>query len=215
MASVTKTKKSALRPARREATDLRILAATERLLGDGASFTELSVERLISEAGISRSTFYAHFEDKGALVRRLAGELISELLEAVDTWWEVAELRRRDDIERALGSVLDVYKRHEPVFLALTEASAYDESVAAEYRDRMHDVIDIGAKMVRRVQRAGAMRKVPARDTVSALTWMVERSAYQMLSTDSGASSPRLATVLTDVIWQTLYADVDETKEGR
>jgi TetR/AcrR family transcriptional regulator, ethionamide resistance regulator len=215
MASLTRSNPANSRPARREATDRRILDATVRLLAEGTGFTELSVERLISEAGISRSTFYNHFADKGALVKLLAAELTGELLEAVNTWWEVAERRRRDDIERALASVLEVYKRHEPVFLALMETSAYDESVAVEYRTRMNELIDIGAKMVRGAQRAGAMRKVPARETATALTWMVERSAYEMLNTGAGASSRRLAVVLTDVIWQTLYADVGDPKGNR
>ena len=51
----------------------RLLDATERLMRDGASFTELSVDRLSTEAGISRASFYIYFEDKGQLLRRLAG----------------------------------------------------------------------------------------------------------------------------------------------
>jgi AcrR family transcriptional regulator len=131
MASVTRPKRTtSTRPARREATERRILTATERLLADGTGFTQLSVERLISEAGISRSTFYAHFNDKGALVRRLAEEVMSELAEAGEQWWSVAERRRRGDLERSLAGVLAVYRDHQNVFLALLETSAYDEAVA-------------------------------------------------------------------------------------
>ena len=45
---------------RREQMERRLLDATE-----------LSVDRLSSEAGISRASFYIYFEDKGHLLRRL------------------------------------------------------------------------------------------------------------------------------------------------
>jgi len=47
----------------------RLLEVVQQLLDEGESFTEMSVERLVSEAGISRSTFYVYFEDKGDLLR--------------------------------------------------------------------------------------------------------------------------------------------------
>ena len=65
MPSVTR-KPQAKRQERREQIERRLLDATERLMADGASFTELSVDRLATEAGISRASFYIYFEDKGA-----------------------------------------------------------------------------------------------------------------------------------------------------
>ena len=64
MPSVTR-KPQAKRQERREQLERRLLDATERLMRDGASFTELSVDRLSSEAGMSRASFYIYFEDKG------------------------------------------------------------------------------------------------------------------------------------------------------
>lgn len=70
------------REQRREQMERRLLDATERLMRDGASFTELSVDRLSGEAGISRASFYIYFEDKGHLLRRLAGQVFGDLLTA-------------------------------------------------------------------------------------------------------------------------------------
>ena len=36
----------------------RLLEVVQHLISEDESFTEMSVERLVSEAGISRSTFY-------------------------------------------------------------------------------------------------------------------------------------------------------------
>ena len=78
MPSVTR-KPQTKRQERREQIERRLLDATERLMRDGASFTELSVDRLSSEAGMSRASFYIYFEDKGHLLRRLAGQVFADL----------------------------------------------------------------------------------------------------------------------------------------
>src|SRR4051812_20626808 len=70
MASVTRASRPSRRD-RRDAMQRRVLEATEQLVCEGVNFTELSVERLAGVAGISRSTFYVHFEDKSDLARRL------------------------------------------------------------------------------------------------------------------------------------------------
>ena len=81
MPSVTR-KPQAKRQERREQIERRLLDATERLMRDGASFTELSVDRLSTEAGMSRASFYIYFEDKGHLLRRLAGQVFTDLANA-------------------------------------------------------------------------------------------------------------------------------------
>ncbi|MGA3253246.1 MAG: TetR family transcriptional regulator, partial [Mycobacterium sp.] len=60
MPSVTR-KPQANREQRREQLERRLLDATERLMSEGASFTEISVDRLSTEAGISRASFYIYF----------------------------------------------------------------------------------------------------------------------------------------------------------
>src|SRR5262245_25985386 len=68
---------------RRAALDERVLAVVERLLAEGLRYTEISVARILQEAGIARSTFYVHFRDKTDLLSRLAGTLRQNLLEIV------------------------------------------------------------------------------------------------------------------------------------
>lgn len=86
MASVTR-KPQANRQERRGQIERLLLDATERLMADGASFTELSVDRLATEAGISRASFYVYFEDKGDLLRRLASQVFEDLADAAERWW--------------------------------------------------------------------------------------------------------------------------------
>src|ERR1700749_4566064 len=94
------------RQQRREQMEQRLLDATERLMRDGASFTELSVDRLSTEAGISRASFYIYFEDKGHLLRRLTTEVFAELASAGERWWGVAGRRNPDDVRAAMAAII-------------------------------------------------------------------------------------------------------------
>lgn len=97
MPSVTRTPPGRRSPGR-EQLERRLLDATERLMRDGASFTELSVDRLAGAAGISRASFYIYFEDKGHLLRRLASRVFGELTDSARRWLEcgrAAQPRRR------------------------------------------------------------------------------------------------------------------------
>src|SRR5256885_12848847 len=67
MPSVTR-KSQTTRAARRAELRARLLEVVERLLAHGESFTEMSVERLVSEAGLSPPTFSLYFQDQGDLL---------------------------------------------------------------------------------------------------------------------------------------------------
>ena len=83
----------------------RLLDATERLMSEGASFTELSVDRLSTEAGISRASFYIYFEDKAHLLRRLARQVMSDLADGGQRWWGVAWRHDPDDVRAAMDLI--------------------------------------------------------------------------------------------------------------
>ena len=93
MASVTR-RSHADRASRQAAMRAKMLAAVETLLEEGETFTELSVERIVAEANISRSTFYVYFEDKGHLLRALTEDLLELMVAAGREWW--ARLEQAD-----------------------------------------------------------------------------------------------------------------------
>ena len=94
MPSITRDPKAtprtspALREQRRDALRRRLLEATETLMRDGASFTELGVERLAVAAGASRATFYVYFKDKSQLLQDFAEQVLTEIADAVQQLWE-------------------------------------------------------------------------------------------------------------------------------
>lgn len=202
--SVTRTAQTS-RQDRRDVMERRLLDAIEHLVSAGASFTEVSVERLASQAGISRSTFYVHFADKGELVLRLTKRVLAELREVSGTWWAVAENAVRDDLHAATQAIVGVYRRHGAAFTAVMETATYDSAVAEELRTLMLGIIDATRQAIERGQAAGVMRPVRSAETAAALTWMVERAGYQLVRGGDPARDAVIAEVLTDIIWTTLY----------
>src|SRR5579862_1906750 len=102
MPSVTRTARNN-RSKRRDEIRVKLLVAVERLLDEGHGFTELSVERLATEAGVSRSTFYVYFEDKADLLRAWLTGIIAEVYEAAKDWWGLGQTMTKSDVHGALA----------------------------------------------------------------------------------------------------------------
>jgi AcrR family transcriptional regulator len=207
MPSVTR-KPQAKRQQRREQIERLLLDATERLMAGGASFTELSVDRLATEAGISRASFYIYFEDKGHLLRRLTGQVFDDLADGADRWWSVARRRDPADALAAMTGVIAAYRLHQPLLVALNEMAAYDQQVGATYREVLTAISARLAGVIESGQDDGAIRReLPSETTASTLTWMVERACQQNLPGRPPSYDAELATSLTQIIWGALYLE--------
>ncbi len=207
MPSVTR-KPQAKREERRERIERQLLDATDRLMADGTSFTELSVDKLATEAGISRASFYIYFEDKGHLLRRLATQVFGDLTQAAHRWWGVAGRRDPADVHAAMASIIASYRRHQPVLIALNEMSGYDPLVGQTYRELLAGIADQLTKVIEGGQSDGTIRpQLPAAVTASTLTWMVERTCHQNLPSHPASYDTELADTLTEIIWGARYLE--------
>jgi AcrR family transcriptional regulator len=205
MPSVTR-KPQAKRQERREQIERRLLDATERLMLDGASFTEISVDRLATEAGMSRANFYIYFEDKGDLLRRLAGQVFGDLAYSAELWWGVAGRHDPDDVRAAMAGIIASYRRHQPVLVALNEMAGYDPLVAATYRQLLTGISSRLTQVIEDGQADGSIRReLPAATAASALSWMVERACQQNLPDNPPGYDAELANTLTEIVWGALY----------
>uniref|UniRef100_UPI003568E293 TetR/AcrR family transcriptional regulator n=1 Tax=Paraconexibacter sp. TaxID=2949640 RepID=UPI003568E293 len=157
MSSVTR-KSGGRRKARREAIVTDMLRVVEELMEDGASFADITVEQLITEAGISRSTFYVYFEDKGVLLLALAEDVVGRLIDAARVWWELPPDGTRADVESALRGIADVYAQHASIWSALVDTSAYDPNVRASFRGVVALAIEGVSRHIREGQKAGTVR---------------------------------------------------------
>ena len=206
MPSVTR-KTQGGRAERREEIRTKLLAAVETLLADGESFTELPVERLVSLAGVSRSTFYVYFEDKGELIRAWLTDISSRLEVAAAQWWALDASAQWEDLRAALDLVVTVYRPQATLMAAAFDASAYDAGVREQVEKMMDRNVAGLRKHIRTGQAAGSVDpRIPAAQTAAWLTWMAERGLQQLVH---GASEQEIATLVdgyTWIVWNTLYA---------
>lgn len=205
--SVTR-KPQAKRQERREEIERQLLDATERLMAAGASFTELSVDRLATEAGISRASFYIYFEDKGYLLRSLTGQVFADLRAGAERWWSVAERRDPADVLAGMAAIVAAYRHHQPLLVALNEMSAYDPQVSATYREILTGIAERLTEVIEDGKAAGSIRRDLSSETVaSTLTWMVERTCHQNLPGRPASYDAELAVTLTQIVWAALYLE--------
>ncbi len=194
---------------RRRAVEADVLQATEALLGEGASYANLSIERIATRAGISRTAFYFYFADKRELLMRLAAGVAEQLYREAGTWWSGSG-DGPAQLSEALGKIAALYRAHGPLVCAIVEVSTYDAHVGMSWRGLVARFVSASAERIEAEQLAG--RADPALDptaTAFALVWMTERSFHQMLVQDDPLPADELVAALARVWSSTVYAIVD------
>jgi TetR/AcrR family transcriptional regulator, ethionamide resistance regulator len=176
-------------------------------MADGESYTELSVERIVREAGISRATFYVYFEDKGDLLRALAVDFIERMIGAAAAWWSLTGDATRMDLRDAMRAIIDAYQPHKVVMAAVVEVASYDAGLRELFGDLLNQTIAAVAQHIATGQAGGYVEAgLDPERTAAWLTWMAERGLYQLVAPATPAAIEKLLDAMTDITWNTLYA---------
>jgi AcrR family transcriptional regulator len=190
---------------RRAATREELLEATKRLLGQGAPLASLSVERIVAEAGVVRTTFYLHFRDKYDLIERLAAEQ--------ESWIEAAGARtladpelNRGTIDRAIEEIVDRWIENQAVLAAIIELAEYDERMRETWRGAMHAVAGVAARVFAAHWSSSGNAPAHPEMVAEVLAWMIERSCHQVAR--DPASRDAVSAALAEVIWRVTHAGV-------
>ncbi|MGP4102786.1 TetR/AcrR family transcriptional regulator [Nonomuraea sp. KM90] len=180
-----------------------ILAATQRLLINGANFTELGVQQISTEAGVARSTFYSHFRDKIDLLMRLATELMSSSFDVTSAWKPSDGVERLED---AFLQVVKVYRKHAAVRRALAEVATYDATVRDFWNAELNQFTNWTITLLRAEQDAG---RTPADlDPASATRVIVmggERALVDHVTTGDPGSDAAFAREMALTWWYGVY----------
>jgi AcrR family transcriptional regulator len=180
-----------------------ILAATQRLLTDGANFTELGVQQISAEAAVARSTFYSHFRDKIDLVVRLATDLVAASFDITSAWTPLDGADRLADV---FLRVVKIYREHAPVRRALAEVATYDATVRDFWNERVDRFTDRVLTTLRAEQDAG---RTPAGiDVVSAARVIImggEQAIVDHVTAGDPARDTAFARELASTWWYGVY----------
>jgi AcrR family transcriptional regulator len=190
---------------KRRAIEADVLRATEALLGEGHSYANLSIERIATRAGISRTAFYFYFADKRELLMRLAADVGQALYDEAETWWSGSG-DGSAQLPEALGKIADLYRAHGPLVCAIVEVSTYDPPVGVFWRELVGRFVDASAERIADEQAAGrAAAGLDATATAFALVWMTERSFHQMVVQEEAVGAEQLVAALAGVWRAAVY----------
>jgi AcrR family transcriptional regulator len=191
---------------RRSVVEGQILAATEQLLRDGSSFTDLGVQRIAAAAGVSRSSFYVCFRDKTDLLIRLAGTLKQQVLDVAQDWHPAGPGGGPDGLAAVFRAIIAFYRRHADLLGAITEVAAYDPAVAGFWNSELDRFTDRTAELIRAEQDAG--RTAADIDPVIAarvMTWDGNQVIARHVASGEESLDAAVARELALIRWHGVY----------
>ena len=194
------------RERRRARVVKRLLRVVEELLEDEDSYHELTVERILEEDGMARSTFYSYFEDKVALLAALAESVLGEIVEGSQAIWTLPPGASRDEVGAAVSHTIETYLPHTRLMNAVVEVATYDARVRKQFREGYGEAQAAAARYIRNGQAAGTIRAdLDVVETAGWFTWMAERGMTQLVQGASRAKLRKLEASFTAILWYTLY----------
>ena len=197
-------------------TEEAICAAAERLMAE-RPFMQLSVADVLTEAGVSRASFYFYFASKYALLERLATRVTGGVFGSSRAWFDgdAAVGDPRPQLREAVAGAFDAWSQHGPVIRAIIESGPAAPQVAQLWERLMGEFVDAAAARIRRDREHGASDAAgPDPQTLAAsLLWMTERALYLSVAGGEPAFGDRERTVetLTDVWFRAIYATAESS----
>jgi AcrR family transcriptional regulator len=207
LAGAAMTSGNAPRDERRPEVERRLIAAVSKLCGDGTPFAEISISRLVREAGLARATFYLYFPDRSAFGLRLIDYIRDRLIVPMSVLWGTA-LENRQTLEAALLEYVTIFSAEYAVIAAVVETAGFDPAVGACVDANMQRFITESARVLEAAQSTGVVRaELSAYEAAAALVWMAERACYQLAGAQDKDAHQRLAHTLATIAWYALRTD--------
>lgn len=180
-----------------------ILAAAERFLRE-RPMRELTVDAVMAETGLSRTSFYNYFRDRHELVLHLTAEVDDALEDAAESFAATGRFGA-DSLQNALRRLVDAHTQHGAIIRAIADASCDDREVELAYHARIERLIDAAASGIRGQMRRGVVSGLNPQRTAAALMWMTERYLGDCFGPRRQMSARTAAAVLTDIWMRVLY----------
>jgi AcrR family transcriptional regulator len=190
--------------AKRAAVQAAVLAATEELLSDGASFADLNIERIAKRAGISRTAFYFYFRDKRDLLTRLTADVAELLYQQAEIWFQ-GDGDPEDELREALTNIAALYAENGVLLRAIVEVSTYDTEVAKAWHALVGRFVDAARTRIETDLEAGRAIPQHAHATAFALCWMTEHTMYQHLVEGQPFETSEMVQALVGICVRSVY----------
>jgi AcrR family transcriptional regulator len=188
--------------ARSAATRAQVIRTLGRLLDSGEAFSEISVQRILEEAGVSRATFYAHFHSKSDVLVRLTDELRESLLALARQWDPGTGEDGADRFARFFEEVITIHRAHQGVLTAVREAASYEAAVGDFYAANLEGFDETVLRILRSEQAVGATpADVDAPAASRIIVWGGAQAIAQHIAVDDGSGDAMFARELARIWW--------------
>jgi AcrR family transcriptional regulator len=162
-----------------------ILAATERLLRE-RPLNQLSVADIIDAAQISRTSFYAYFNSKTAVIAECLRRVMDQVVAAAAPMHARSAGDRRTAIRISVQQWVAVCKTHGALLRAVSEEWPHDEELRRLWFDHMETVTAGTARAIRSARRRGEAPPGADPEALAAcLMWGYERVLHVALVGDA------------------------------
>lgn len=183
----------------RESTRNEILGAAEDLLRE-RPYREISVDAIMAEIGLTRTSFYRHFDDLTDVVLRLFAQVSQEVVGVAKQWGETAGAGYPDPGRDALAGLVAFYVRHGPLMRAFVEAAAADERIEQAVIDLSESMVDMAAGTMERLSAAGVIDVPDTHELARAMTVMNQAYLLSQFGREP-QEDPALALATLRTIW--------------
>lgn len=199
------------RAQRRSEVERTLVAALEQLIADEPRFTELTLERMLSTAGISRTSFYKYFDSKVDVLSSWLGELAA-LLTAAPRTWSSGAAPTRAELMQGLRDIAAVYRPRLPLVAAVYETAASD----AELRAQLAEVLNSAESALRQhisqgQQRGWVNTRVDGAETARWLVYLAENGLRHIIGPAPERAVRALVEAWADTVWFTLYQPASDS----
>ena len=180
-----------------------IVDAAEAMLRE-RPFRELTVDEVMRRTDLSRPSFYVYFRDRHDLVLRVVERIGGELFAMSDRWLAGGG-DGRTAAREAIEGIVRVFAEHGPVLRALADAATDDPRVEEAYVSLLDGFIAATAEHIDEEIAAGNVLPMDARESATALVWMMERYLQLSLGRPPLTAPETVADTLTTIWTRVLY----------
>jgi AcrR family transcriptional regulator len=185
-----------------------ILEATERLLQEG-TLDDLSVAQILTEANVSRATFYFYFASKDDAFIALLTDVMADMVPRFEELMADVERRRSPQLRQDVADWLSVDLPHRAMIRNAVEEWPRRPELREVYLARQGRLTDALARAIDEDRRAGvALESIPSTQLAAGWIWTMERAWYQATGgvehlRDLPAINDALAAALVSAIYGT------------
>lgn len=181
-----------------------ILDATESLLASG-SFHTLTVEGVMTAAGLTRTAFYRYFPDLEAVLLRRMSELYAELAEAADVFLSLDSEPEGAILAANIG-LARVYAEHGRILLAFADAAGRGPQIEQAWHDTIDSFVSPVLARIEDLRAKGLTTLADPEETARALVWMNERYLLESFARAGQGDVDVVARTLAQIWHRVLFS---------